>query len=142
MRRGFTLVELLIVIAIISILAAIAVPQFSKYKKRAYIASMKSDAHNVIAAEEAYYAENDNYTTSLDDLGVKASKGNTITITVPDNNSFTVRVKNNHLNANDCVFYNSTEGGEPKFYENDSTICGSSTTSNSTSNSTSTNSTT
>jgi prepilin-type N-terminal cleavage/methylation domain-containing protein len=61
MRKAFTLVELLIVIAIIAILAAIAIPQFNKYKQRAYVAAMMSDAHNIIAAEEAYYAEHDTY---------------------------------------------------------------------------------
>ena len=59
MRKAFTLVELLIVIAIIAILAAIAIPQFSKYKERAYVAAMMSDAHNLIAAEEAFYADQD-----------------------------------------------------------------------------------
>lgn len=63
MRKAFTLVELLIVIAIIAILAAIAIPQFSKYKQRAYVAAMMSDAHNIIAAEEAYYSQYDKYAT-------------------------------------------------------------------------------
>ena len=63
MRKAFTLVELLIVIAIIAILAAIAIPQFSKYKQRAYVAAMMSDAHNIIAAEEAYFAQYDKYAT-------------------------------------------------------------------------------
>jgi len=80
-RSGFTLVELLIVIAIIAILAAIAIPQFAKYKQRAYVAAMKSDAHNIIAAEEAYYAQYDKYATgSLTSF----SKG---TLTLTDSSS-------------------------------------------------------
>jgi prepilin-type N-terminal cleavage/methylation domain-containing protein len=54
--QGFTLIELLIVVVIIGILVSIVVPKFANGKERAMIAAMKSDLHNLMSAEEAYYS--------------------------------------------------------------------------------------
>ena len=54
-NRGFTLIELLIVIVVIGILVAIVVPKFANGKERAMVAAMRSDLHNLMTAEEAYY---------------------------------------------------------------------------------------
>ena len=57
-QRGFTLIELMIVIAIIGVLAAIAVPQFQVYRSRGFMAAVRSDTKNLHTGVQAYIAEN------------------------------------------------------------------------------------
>ena len=67
-HRGFTLIELMIVIAIIGILAAIAIPQFTAYRNRSYNAAAQSDIRNAATAQEAYYVEHRRYSPVLASL--------------------------------------------------------------------------
>ena len=64
-QKGFTLIELMIVIAIIGILAAIAIPQFSAYRKRSYNAAAQSDLRNAATAQEAYYVDAARYCSTV-----------------------------------------------------------------------------
>ena len=60
-NKGFTLIELLVVITIITILATISIPQFAKYRVRAYNAVAISDLRNAKVELEGYYLDPEKY---------------------------------------------------------------------------------
>ena len=86
--RGFTLIELMIVIAIIGILAAIAVPQFNAYRLRGYNLGGLTDVKNASVLQEAYYDDNKTYTSDVADLtsyGFRQTQEVTVSLTGNDN---------------------------------------------------------
>ena len=68
--HGFTLIELLVVVLIISILAAVAVPQYQKVVIKSRYATLKNLTKSLAQAQEVYYLSNGYYADDFDDLDV------------------------------------------------------------------------
>lgn len=116
-QAGFTLIELMIVVAIIGILAAIAIPNFMSYQCKAKQAEAKSNLGNIRTAQEAYFAEYDTYSDDLDAIGFdtkgeprytyKTTGGDTFTATATGDDS----VNNDVWTITDAgVLDNTTKG--------------------------------
>lgn len=120
-QKGFTLIELMIVVAIIGILAAIAIPQFSAYRVKAFNSAAESDLRNLMTAEEATYADSQAYfptnTSTVTGLGSSSLASTTFNNTtqgtltgakVTNNVGFAISTANSA--ANYAIFTGHSKG--------------------------------
>jgi len=75
-KKGFTLVELMIVVAIIGILAAIAIPNFIKFQARSKQAEPKANLKALFVAQRSYFSERDTFSSLNADIGFVPERGN------------------------------------------------------------------
>lgn len=94
--RGVTLLELMIVVVIIGILAAIAYPNYRQYAARAKRTEARAALLKIAANQERFYLQNNTYTTDMLQLGfpvgaafITNSNSYSVSVTVADANNFT-----------------------------------------------------
>ncbi len=100
-QRGFSLVELMVVVAIIGVLSSIAVPAINKYLAKARQSEAKTNLASLYTSEKAFYAEYTAYDTRFDAIGYS-----------PEGKlRYNVGFSGNHFNAGAAHGY--TGGGDP-----------------------------
>ena len=81
-QQGFTLIELMIVVAIIGVLSAIAVPAYKDYVTKSELASGFATIKSVITPAELYFQENNSLSSATTTLGVSAGSNSLGTLSI------------------------------------------------------------
>ena len=70
-NEGFTLIEILIVVVIIGILAAVAIPTYFQYVQRGYASDAKVQIKNILENSKLYYSENDEFPEDVQTMNLE-----------------------------------------------------------------------
>ena len=76
LQKGFTLIELMIVVAIIGLLAALAIPNFIRFQARSKQSEVKANLKGLFTAAKSYYQEKDTYSSCIKKIGFSPERGN------------------------------------------------------------------
>jgi type IV pilus assembly protein PilA len=105
--RGFTVVELLVVLAIAGLLASFVIPRYAQRREQTYVAAMQSDLRNLATAQETYYRIDGGeygYTSDLAELEFQSSDGVSVAIVEAGTNGWSARATHAHTPVV-CAYY-------------------------------------
>lgn len=120
-ERGFSLIELMIVVAIIGLLAAIAIPSFMMFQGKARQVEARTNLRALWMSQKTYYQEHDTFDSRLNVIGYQPERGNRYAYYVGDTTTLcqnrSLAKLDDHISVN-CIqvdtFYLPGEAAEPK----------------------------
>lgn len=104
-HAGFTLVEVMVVVVIIGLLAAIAIPKFTDSKSRAYVTSQRSDLSNLAMQQELFYNSGQVYGLTAAQVGVTPTTGVTLSILEATGSGWSASTSHAGTTTSCAVFY-------------------------------------
>ena len=107
-RNGFTLMELITVMVVISILAVIAIPRFVKARHKGYLAALRSALENFALIQEAYPSDQNVYTNNVANLDNTWTQGVTIAINESNATGWAATATHPGLPNEHCAIYFGT----------------------------------
>lgn len=111
---GFTLIELMVVVAIIGVLSAIGIPLYQGYVQKSELASGTATLRGLLTKTEVYYLDNGSFPTQLSDINTTSQAGSSLgNIQIQSGNQlvFAFDPNNSSLNNASVIFSRSDTSG-------------------------------
>jgi prepilin-type N-terminal cleavage/methylation domain-containing protein len=110
-KKGFTLIEHLIVVVIIGILAAIAIPKFGETRERAYVSAMQADLNQLRTAMEMCYQDSGFTYAGCDDTLINPSQGVNLVVSGSDTETYVIDATHDATTGWTCSYDHTGAGG-------------------------------
>lgn len=117
-RSGFSLIELFVVLVVIGILVALAIPRMHGFKHQFYITTMISDLRNLAATEEGYWSATDSYTSNMSVMNFNLTPGVWVNFVQADSQGWSATATHDDDTSTCAIYYGNAPPLPPATLKN------------------------